>query len=318
MTTVITKFTTELGESEIDDILLVFKEIFHKERTPADFSNEYLNTARGYSYHALAIDDGHIVGHNAYIPFDYKIGEESVVCVLSVDAMITPEYRGRGLYKRLLLACSSAAQADGCELRIGFPNENSYPIQVRAFDMKKIGELRTYCLPVRLSGLSKRFVLFDILSIPISFCIVALSALIPFGRNNANTKYRWDYERMPNYRFKWYNADDYKIVEASGFRFVYKTADFKGIPATFLMDVEPLSRRNLDKACRYIFFHEFKQLSLLLYVGNLPFTPFSLITVPKRFEPKQFNVIGKCYGNSPEDFYSIKNWKLNLSNTDLL
>ena len=59
---------------------------------------------------------------------------------------------------------------------------------------------------------------------------------------------------------------------------------------------------------------------MIIYVGMLPFTPISLLTVPHRFEPKRFNftcqpLIEDFFDDS---LYDIRNWDVNLSSYDLL
>lgn len=315
---IIVKHTTELTDDEKAQICGLFRNVFHKERSVEEFLTEYLNTFCGFSYHALAVDNEKIVGHNAYIPFLYKNCESSIKVVLSTDAMIDSEYRGKGLYKKLLNACGDAARNDGFHLRIGFPNDNSFPIQSKYFKMRRIGGLSTYMMPVNIGAVRKWLYPLSLLTVPFSFLFYLLS-FCSISKNEYVAKFRKDRENNDRFRYKWFGGD-YQQVFLDDFKFVYKNADFKGVPATFLMDVNPMTKYNFDCACRYIYTHEFCSLSMIIYVGHLSFTPMSLIKVPHCIEPKHFNFMGKIYDSSvvDADVFDIDNWEVNLSNYDLL
>lgn len=316
---VIVKQTNELSNDEKNQICGLFKDVFHKNRSVREFLSEYLNTFCGFSYHALAIDSGKIVGHNAYIPFLYKNGDDCIKVVLSTDAMIDSNYRGKGLYKKLLNACGDAAINDGFHLRIGFPNDNSFPIQSKYFKMKRIGRLSTYIMPVNVGVIKTWLYPLNVLTIPFSYLFFLISFLSLSKRNLCEAKYKKDRKNNDKFRYQWFGGD-YKHVKQEDFSFVYKNADFKGIPATFLMDINPMSKRNFDRAFRYIYTHEFPHLSMIIYVGNLKFTPLSLIKLPHCIEPKHFNFMGKIYDDKiiTDDVFNIDNWEVNLSNYDLL
>lgn len=317
---ILSKRTTDVTDQEIAGIYALFESVFHKHREISTFRNQFCNTTKGYSYHAIALDDsGRVVGHNAYVPFTYlKNGSEPFMLVLSIDAMIDPECRGKGLYRKLLETCEAAAVADGCKIRVGFPNDNSYPVQIKGFKYTDIGRLSTYILPVRVGAVKQALKIVN----PLSrlFCgIMCLLSQMPGGRKVYSFPLAKDRKDFDVYRYKWFDGD-YKIVEENGVKYVYKTADYQGIPATFLLDVYPLSRRNFDLAVRGIC-RQVKDLGLLFYVGNLPFTPLSMLRIPHIIEPKNFHFVGKVL--DPEFFVpvvplNIKNWELNLSNYDLL
>lgn len=315
---VIVKRTSELSNDEKNQICGLFKDVFHKDRSVIEFLSEYSNTFCGFSYHALAVDSGKIVGHNAYIPFLYKDGDDCIKVVLSTDAMIDSNYRGKGLYKKLLNACGDVAITDGFHLRIGFPNDNSFPIQSKYFKMRRIGSLSTYMMPVNMGAVRKWLYPLSLLTVPFSFLFHLLS-FCSISKKEYVAKFRKDRENNDRFRYKWFGGD-YQQVFLDDFKFVYKNADFKGVPATFLMDVNPMTKYNFDCACRYIYSHEFCSLSMLIYVGHLSFTPMSLIKVPNCIEPKHFNFMGKIYDSSvvDADVFDIDNWEVNLSNYDLL
>ncbi len=86
------------------------------------------------------------------------------------------------------------------------------------------------------------------------------------------------------------------------------------------MDVYPLSKANFDKVCRYMLFHEIANAPMILYVGHIEFTPFSMFKVPEKLEPKKFHFVVKVFDNAffEDDVFKISSWNVNLSNYDLL
>lgn len=315
---ILTKKTTDITPEEAHGIYDLFELVFKKKRNVASFYDEYCNTSKGYSYHAIAKDGEKIIAHNVYVPFKYLKDNIPFYLALSIDAMVHPDYRGKGLYGRLVEACGAAAIRDGCKMRIGFPNENSYPVQIKKFKFNDIGSLNTYCLPVNIGAIYKKLRILTPIGKLFTKIIIGFSVLSKWSKQEYLYKYRKDRSDFDNHRYKWFDGD-YEIVEYESIKFVYKNSDFKGQQATFLMDVFPLSKKNFDEACRYIYRHE-KTTPIILYVGNLPFFPLSMMRIPKFIEPKHFHFVGKIFDKEfvDEDSLKINNWEVNLSNYDLL
>jgi hypothetical protein len=87
------------------------------------------------------------------------------------------------------------------------------------------------------------------------------------------------------------------------------------------MDVFVKSARNFNAAIKHIIKHHHNEIDLLLYVGRLPFRLCGLITVPRRFSPKNFHFLGQLLQEEVIEtdlFFNLDNWDINLSNYDLL
>jgi len=317
---IIGKLTDHITDAEIRSIYDLFESVFHKRRTVAAFREQFGNTSRGYSYHALAMDGNRVVGHNAYVPFTYVDGKGTrFELVLSIDAMIHPDYRGKGIYRAMLMECERQALADGCKIRVGFPNDNSYPVQVHGFRYSDIGLLNTYCLPVRVSALNGKLRFLD----PFSRCfskIMLMLSHIGGGTRNHTFAYAKERASFDTYRYKWFGGGYSTVNLPDGGKAVYKSSGYQGTQATFLMDVYPLSRRNFDAAVREIC-RIGPDIKLILYVGRLPFMPLSMVKIPAAIAPKKFHFVGKVLDPTffdGADVLDIRNWELNLSNYDLL
>lgn len=318
MLEILRKRTIDLSEKEIIDIYSLFEIVFHKKRNVCSFHEQFENTSKGYSYHAIAVENGKIVGHNVYLPFTYLYNETPFLLCLSVDAMIHPEYRGRGLYRQLLEACEDMAVSDGCVLRIGFPNDISYPLQVNKFKYNDVGKLDTYMLPINIGMLNPKLKFLNFITRGLSSVVCFLSKK-KFVDSTHRYLYRKDRKNFDNVRYKWFGAN-YQIKTAGDIKYVYKDSIFKGKRATFILDVYPLTRQNFDRCVREVFAEKKNETPIIIYVGNLYFIPLSMFKIPHWLEPKHFHFVSKFLipDRVSEDSLNINNWELNLSNYDLI
>jgi GNAT superfamily N-acetyltransferase len=86
----------------------------------------------------VAEHDGRIVGHAGEIPLAMKVGGETILAGLGIDAMTHPEYRRQGMYLAIVKTRRALGEASGIQATYAFPNELSYPGQTRelgAFDI---------------------------------------------------------------------------------------------------------------------------------------------------------------------------------------
>lgn len=313
---IIAKKSNELSSGEIRGLYKLYERVFHEKRNEKFFYDQYCNTSKGYSYHALAIDDGKVVGHNVYVPFEYiKANKENFTLVLSIDAMVDPDYQGKGIYRKLLTACEKIALSEDVKIRIGFPNENSYPIQKKVFKYHDFGTLGVYMLPLKPSKISKWLKFLN----PISSLITYLKIRRCDDKEANRVIFKRNIENFNSFRYNWFDGE-YNIVSLpDGTRIVYKDYSFKSIPATFLIDINPLTDKSLQAACKYIYKNNINS-AFVIFVGILPFRTKCMLKIPKFAEPKNFHFVGKIYDVEffGEDGLKKENWDINLSSFDLL
>lgn len=318
--TVIYKKTTELSDIEIQSICDVFSQVFPEHtRSVSDFKNEFLNTDHGYSLHGLLMNGEKIVGSQSYIPFVYLIDGIETEVALSVDTMILKEYRDFDNIFDLLSKGHKLLKESGFSFVFGFPNDNAYPLLTKGLREKDIGDLSTYILPYKIGGIKENLKSFNFISKIFSAALVKLSL---FSQNRETKEYRIQKNRAKfnTYRYKWFDAN-YKKIAKKDFEFFYKIKRHQGVDTAFLIDVNPLNKKNFDEAVRYIHKSENKNFDIILYIGNLHFKPLSLIKIPKSKEPKTFHFTAKILNSkliTPEILYDLNNWDVNLSNYDLL
>lgn len=313
------KKTTDLTEIEISKICLLFGEVFigHSKST-GEFKDEFLNTALGFSFHALMVDGDEIVGAHSLIPCHYIIEEKSVLMAFSVDTMIRKKYRDFFNLKNLVDLTEQESRKHGIYFIFGFPNDNSYPIFKKGLNYKDIGSMFTYIYPYRIGGIKTNLRWLNSLSILLCRSWELISVILS-NKKEYHALLDKDRTCYNSYRYQWFGKG-YRQIVLCDFHFVYRIALHNGIRTAFLIDMDKISGYNIYRAVSYIRRKEGKNFDLLLYVGCLPCKTFPLIKLPRRFEPKKFNFTGKFpdKNNVNEQLFDIKNWNVNLSCYDLI
>ena len=312
------KKTTELTESEKQEILSHFNAIFKKNRTAEEFLNQYISNVFGYSFHVMARDNDRIVGHAAYVPAYYFVNGERKLFVDGIDGFIIKEYRDGTTFLEMMQANRDALIKNDVFVELGFPNSSAMKLYTKTKLYNKVGEMNTYCLPYRIGGIKKGLRVLNFLSILFSNLSVVMSSLLS-RKKVAQYKIEKDAD---SYNATRYNSFDgnYFRVHIDSFEFMYKIKIHEGIRALFLIDVTEKSARNFNKALKYIIKQCKNDFDLLLYVGNLPFKFHGMIKVPRKFSPKEFNFAIKIHNKNldKEVLLNIENWDINLSNFDLV
>ena len=319
---VVYKKTTELSESEIQEICTVFETVFEGVKKPVEhFKNEFINTCLGYSLHGLLLtDDNKIVGANTFVPFKYIINEEEKLVAMSCDTMVMAEYRNFDNTLNLITTGRNLLRDNGFYMYIGFPNENSYPLYKKAYRDKEFGNLSIYILPYRIGGIKKKLFAFNWLSMFFANIILLFSH---FSKSTKTVRKLVSRERssLEATRYKWFEPAAYHIVNKEDLHFAWKIREYEGVRCAFLFDIFPACKKNFDAAVRNVFKEGRKDFDMLMYVGHLDFSPRSLLKVPGRFEPKTFHFVGALLDKSsvaPEGLFNVSNWEVDLASYDLI
>jgi hypothetical protein len=315
----IVKKTTELTDNECMEILYLFNDIFHECRTLTEFQNQYKHNVLGFAYHSLIIDEGKIVGSNAFVPGYYLVDKEKHLFVVSIDTMIHKSHRGIENFYDLIYTAYKRMSDDGVTFVMGFPNDNSYPVYTATNLMPEIGRMDTYCLPVHIGGVKKSFSFLNPFTAIFCRCWLWVSSI--FASDKVHTfRVHKENESYNKTRYKRMDGD-YTKVNLPDLEFFYKVKMIEGIRTATLIDVTQKSSKNFCKAVRYIVNSEKRNFDLLLYVGRLPFRFAGMIKVPHKFEPKKFYFNGKWIVSNAKDLKTVCNiddWDLNLSDFDII
>jgi len=112
-------------------ILALFKDVFHREMTPAFWRWRYQESPWGQGMMRVALDGDKMVGHFGVIPMRVQFQSTIYPAVFPMTAMTHPDYAGRGIFTRLMSETYGSAREQGFPLVYGFFNRNSYSANVK-------------------------------------------------------------------------------------------------------------------------------------------------------------------------------------------
>jgi GNAT superfamily N-acetyltransferase len=108
----------------------------------------FLDTPFGLAPTVVADDGEKLAGSYTIWPTMLNIGGEIVRGGQSMDTMTHPDYRGKGLFTRLAIACFDQLREEGYEALYGFPNENSYPGFIKRLNWDHVGDVPHWNRPI--------------------------------------------------------------------------------------------------------------------------------------------------------------------------
>jgi hypothetical protein len=269
----------------------------------------------------LKNDDGVVVGNYAVIPFAYTYKNQDMMFCIGVDFMIRKDYRND--FKNVMGICGESmkfAKTNGISCVFAFPNDLSHQLNIRILRMKDVGKLHTYILPYKVGDAKPSLKALNIFSKIFSWMMVGVSTLDLRNKKYLPSIHRCR-ESFNKTRYNWFDPEEYRFYQDDDMSCSWKCAYFEGVKAAFLMDVYPMSASNFNKATRKMFLAEKNNAGIFLYVGNLPFKPSSMIEIPLKLAPKNFNFVAQILDKkqlNSDDIFDVKNWDVNLSSYDLL
>ncbi|MDT0644596.1 GNAT family N-acetyltransferase [Zunongwangia sp. F363] len=187
---------------------------------------KHIKNPFGKSYGLLACDEGKIVGVRMFMFWEFVRDKEVVKAVRPVDTITHPEYRGKGIFKKLTLdgldKCS-----DRFDLVFNTPNNNSFPGYLKMGWQKFKGRL-SYKLAVVFPLLvSKKFSLENVRTEELDIKVLSPS---PKWTTNYTDEYlKWRYAAAV------YKKAYFKYRQSSGY-IIYKIKKVKGVKILLLID----------------------------------------------------------------------------------
>lgn len=307
-----------LSDEEFLQITSLFNEVFEKNVTVEHFRQLYTNNPLGYSYHSMMKVDGVVVGLNSYNLAYYMVEGVKHVFANSITTMTHKKHRDFFNFYEIVTKAYEVMEADGVSFVFGYPNDNSYPVLKKSKLMKEIGRMDTYCLPIRIGGIKPSMRLLNPFSMVFSWLSIYTQRLWA----TSSVEERFIHKEEKSFNETRYNDPSvgYKTVCENGVWFSYATQVYEGIRTTFLIDVLPKSTRNFNTAVKYIYQNHSTETDLILYVGNIKCSGTGLIKIPRKYEPKRFNFMGKALDKKslPKSIWEVYSWDTNLSNYDLI
>ena len=142
-----------LASGDLEALHALFVRTWGHTRPLSQQSWRCFQTPYGVIPGAVAVEDGRFLASYTMWPVTMNIGGAPVKGAQSMDTMTDPDYRRRGLFKKVALACYELMAADGYEVVYGFPNQNSYHGFVRSLNWDHTGNISAWkrlALPTRL------------------------------------------------------------------------------------------------------------------------------------------------------------------------
>jgi len=313
------KKTNELSPEELQQITELYNEVMKKNVNKEFMLNQYVNNPFGFSYHSIVTDAGKIVGLSSYVPAYFWYKDKKCIFVNGTDSAISKHYRDFFTFFKVVTNAHKYLKENEVVLHYGYPNDKSCPVLVKGKLAKYIGKMDTYCLPYRIGGIKHDLAFLNWATIFFCQTWLFFNTLLA-SKKEAKFLIHKDLDTFNERRYKRFDGK-YGKVNKNGNEFYYKIKEHEGVRTAFLIDVNPKSPRNFVDAIKYIINHHNKEFDLILYPGKLPFAITGMIKLPRRFEPKNFNMTGNILNNALVDseiIYDIKNWDTNLSNYDLI
>ncbi len=308
--------TTDLSTSKFEQIVSNFNLVFNRNVEFEYFKRTYCQTNLGFSFHSTVEDNNLIGGVFTVIPYEYLVNEKKVLIGLAVGTYIIPTFRKDPyLLRQMFEVMENNLKAYNIDFIIAIPNDNVYTYWKSVVKWKDIGNLNYYIHPINLHTLFKNRFLVPFNRL-ISFTLNSIIFIRKFLSNNFFEKsiriYRDD--SFLNTRLYSYNK-----VTSKNFSYYYKIYNEDGVRSAYIIYFFPRKISILEKCVKNLTIQRKNDIDLILYIGNLKYSPLNMIKVPSKYEPKHIHFTGRELNSKlfPDYFLDIKNWEIDLLNFDV-
>lgn len=115
--------------SDIPQIVKLLKESLGDELPVSEeiWRYKHVNNPFGQSIVLLAEEDGRMAGVRAFMRWRWQKGTKNYSCLRAVDTATHPNFRGRGVFKKLTLQAVEIAKKEGDHFIFNTPNDQSRP-----------------------------------------------------------------------------------------------------------------------------------------------------------------------------------------------
>ena len=116
------------GQETAAEQLAIYNKVFSEAGKPENWLRKhYGNPASAEPKLFGAFDGEKLVGINGFLEMNYAYGNVKFRVVQSCDTAVDPDYRGRGIFTKLIRSAEAEFRDQGYDAMIGFPNFNSHP-----------------------------------------------------------------------------------------------------------------------------------------------------------------------------------------------
>jgi hypothetical protein len=316
--------TFELTDKIWAQIIEGFNSSFHRPTSIEKLKSFYKGNVLGYSYHALCMEDGKLIGFNSIIPYKYLFQEEEMLIGLSCSSFVLKEYRKDiFIFKDMYDALWSVCSANHYIAFVGVSNKNSYKYGIVFMKHVEIGTLPYFALPVRISKVlnKSRYFILDLLSYLGAYGIALLS-LTSFIINSKEKKAVFRINTNENFYNKRFPATLYTCYQSGNTKAWYRIVEEEGVRTAYIMEFVERNIRTSGSLARIVWHILLKEKpDMILFVGTLRLKQFSLIKLPKKYEPKNlplvYNQASVMEKRKYELLSKLDTWNFSLMNFDV-
>lgn len=138
--------SNELSPIQMEQYAQLFQEVFGFEKPAGLFERQFLPGPEQYAYHGLMLVDGSLKAAYSAIPLTFNSGTDAITAALVVDALVHPDFQGKGLLRQVLNPLYARMQSEGFHFLYGMPNPRFYPLLTRSLGWNDLGQMNWFLL----------------------------------------------------------------------------------------------------------------------------------------------------------------------------
>jgi len=143
---------------------LVFGEFERDKLRPEFWKWEFMDGPDGKAFIYMAEDDGELAGHFADIPRRFSVNGEVSLGTLSLDLMVHPDYRRRGIFDQMGRYAARRVREGNGLFMTAFPIRKETIGGLLKIGWEVVGGLPVLVHPIRFRGIINRYLHFPLLS----------------------------------------------------------------------------------------------------------------------------------------------------------
>lgn len=138
--------SNELSPIQKEHYAQLFQVVFGFEKPAGLFERQFLPGPEQFAYHGLMMVDGKVKAAYSAIPSTFNSGTDAITAALVVDALVHPDFQGKGLLRQVLNSLYERMQSDGFDFLFGMPNLRFYPILTQSLGWTDLGQMNWFLL----------------------------------------------------------------------------------------------------------------------------------------------------------------------------
>ncbi len=218
-----------LSADSTEKQLSLFNTVFSKNFNHSDWNKKHFESPRGHTIFIGAFDGDRLAGFNGFMPAEYISNGSVYSAAQSCESAVHPDYRGRGIFSKLILKGHEVLRDRGFDLIFGYPNKNSLPGFLK-LKWIEVGSLTCQLIPLKTSDyIAERFgilakplgIIFDrYSSLKLHFALQSNRAVPALDRTTSFDGFNLTSDDR-DWRFKTSNAKMIDVEDSRGGRVTY-------------------------------------------------------------------------------------------------